>query len=125
MNTGTAIKTYLAALTKANVIMADAKGYDFSKGDTFDVAPGGRKFAKIVRTSMRNNDRVDQSVVCFVDKSTGDIWKAAGWKGPALNFPRGSVFDLAATMKTFDVWHSAGTYGAAFVDAALADMGIS
>ena len=33
-----------------------------------------------------------QRMVCFfVDLTTGDVWKADGWKKPALNFVRGTV----------------------------------
>lgn len=35
-----------------------------------------------------------QRMVCFfVEKATGDVWKAAGWKAPALNFTRGNIND--------------------------------
>ena len=27
----------------------------------------------------------------FVDKEEGNIWKAASWKAPAKNFPRGNI----------------------------------
>lgn len=33
-----------------------------------------------------------QRFVCFfVQRDTEDVWKAAGWKGPALNFTRGNI----------------------------------
>lgn len=44
--------------------------YDF-------VIETGRKYHKIV---MVNNQR---SVHAFVDKNTGEVYKAAGWRGPA------------------------------------------
>ena len=34
-----------------------------------------------------------RSAFGFVDKTNGDVLKAAGWKGPAKNFARGNVFD--------------------------------
>lgn len=48
------------------------------------VAPdfGGRKYIRITR---------DRSAHCFVERATGLIWKAASWKAPALNFPRGNI----------------------------------
>jgi hypothetical protein len=37
-------------------------------------------------------DNGTQRFVCFfVERATGDVWKAAGWKGPALNFVRGNI----------------------------------
>lgn len=48
---------------------------------------GGRKYVKIAEEYGSQ-----RSVVCFID-SDGNIWKAATWKQPALNFTRGSIFD--------------------------------
>ncbi len=41
----------------------------------------GRKYARLVRNG---------SVWCFVEIATGDIYKAAGWKGPAKHV-RGNI----------------------------------
>ncbi len=49
-------------------------------------SPPGPKYIRIFTGKGRN-----RSVLCFVEKATGDIWKAATWKAPAKNFPRGSV----------------------------------
>lgn len=35
------------------------------------------------------------AVAFFVDMTTGDVWKAAGWRGPALNFVRGNIMTVA------------------------------
>ena len=53
----------------------------------FTVPTAGRKYLRVVRTDA------GRSVYCFIEKATGNIWKAAGWKGPALNFPRGNIYD--------------------------------
>jgi len=111
------IAHYLTALKKANDAHMEALGL---KAGNFSIAKGGRKYAKI-----QVSDDWGSSVVAFVEKATGLIWKADGWKAPAKNFPRGSVLDLAGSHKTFDVWHSAAHYGPAQVDAALADMGLN
>lgn len=33
-----------------------------------------------------------RSAYCFIDKSNGDILKAAGWKAPEKKNPRGNIF---------------------------------
>lgn len=55
----------------------------------FGADTGGSKYVRIVRASGSSS-----SVHCFVEKSTGKIWKAASWKAPAKNFSRGSIFEL-------------------------------
>ena len=50
----------------------------------------GKKYARF----WQNNHH--QTFVCFfVDMTTGDVWKADGWKKPALNFTRGNIFTHA------------------------------
>ena len=48
----------------------------------------GNKYVKVVSVSWNS-----RSVHSFVEKATGDIWRAASWKAPARNFVRGNVFD--------------------------------
>jgi hypothetical protein len=50
----------------------------------------GRKYVKIIKTTtcMSYSSR---SVYCFVDKSNGDILKAATWKAPA-KIARGNIY---------------------------------
>ena len=48
-----------------------------------------RKYSKIVR---RDSHGCGASVVCFIEKSTGLIWKAATWHAPAKNYHRGSIY---------------------------------
>tara|TARA_B100001113_G_C20860969_1_gene513972 strand:+ start:170 stop:661 length:492 start_codon:yes stop_codon:yes gene_type:complete len=47
----------------------------------------GRKYYKIVQqdydTFQNRNEYRDGSVHCFVDKKTGDVYKAASWNKPA------------------------------------------
>lgn len=47
-----------------------------------EITKGGRKYAKLVR---------DNSVHCFVNKSNGDILKAASYAAPAKH-ARGNIF---------------------------------
>lgn len=46
----------------------------------------GRKYVKIVKVG-----KWQRSVHSFVNKQTGDVYKAAGWKAPVLD-PRGNLF---------------------------------
>ena len=50
----------------------------------------GRRFDKLV---------LDNSVYCFVEKSTGDVYKSATWKQPytqGKNCVRGSIYDTSS-----------------------------
>ena len=51
----------------------------------------GSKYVKVVSVSWNS-----RSVHSFVEKKTGDIWRAASWKAPARNFTRGNVFDQSS-----------------------------
>tara|TARA_R100000152_G_C6696906_1_gene127241 strand:+ start:217 stop:639 length:423 start_codon:yes stop_codon:yes gene_type:complete len=80
---------------------------------TFKV-DGGRKYIKV----KSFEDRVDTdyetgvktivkatrgSIHCFVDKTTGDIYKPAGWKTPYTkgnNAVRGNIYDASSFEKT-------------------------
>ncbi len=49
----------------------------------------GRRFDKLV---------IDNSVYCFVEKSTGDVYKSQTWKQPytkGKNCVRGSIYDVS------------------------------
>lgn len=54
----------------------------------FDI---GRKYVKVVFKPWNDTKTISKYVHSFVEKSTGDIWKAATWKAPAKNFSRGNV----------------------------------
>jgi hypothetical protein len=62
----------------------------------------GKRYVRIVRSSHGS-----RSVWGFLDKTTGDILKAAGWKAPA-KIARGNIF--AASQ--FD---GCGVYGPAYI----------
>ena len=60
----------------------------------------GRRFDKLV---------IDNSVYCFVEKSTGDVYKSQTWKQPYTkgnNCVRGSIYD------TSTYWDKELKYGA-------------
>lgn len=67
---------------------------------TFELE-GGRKYLKI---SMGSGG-CGKSVHCFVDSLSGDVYKAASWKAPALNGARFNILDeesLARLKARFD-----------------------
>ena len=71
-------------------------------GDTvnsvrFYPSRGGKVYVRIVRRSLVHGKEGGDSAHCFVKLADGTLWKPGGWKGPAKNFPRGSVFDVPAT----------------------------
>jgi hypothetical protein len=70
--------------------------YDF-------VIESGRKYLKIV---MVNNQR---SVHAFVDRKTGEIYKPAGWQGPAKHV-RGQLLDSASREDILERCDWAGGY---------------
>ena len=52
----------------------------------------GGKFYKV----YKDEGEYHKSVWFFVSKEDGLIWKAASWKAPARNFPRGNILSDAA-----------------------------
>ncbi len=61
-----------------------------------EIAEGGRKYTKVV---------YEGSVYCFIERATGEIYKARSYKTPETNFARGSIF-------VKDITHAVGDYGA-------------
>ena len=56
----------------------------------------GKRYVKVIRTETGNGS--GRTVIAFVDRTTGDVFKPAGWKAPAKH-ARGNVFtsDLGLT----------------------------
>ena len=79
---------YKDAITKNYVDWCSSAGIaDIGKfGVEFEP---GSKYIKVVKVSSGGS----RSVHSFVEKESGVIWRAASWKAPAKNFPRGNVFD--------------------------------
>jgi len=76
-------------------VLCDAKNREvFStqeKRDQFKVtvsAMRGKRYVRIVK-----EDCAQRSVHCFVDTMSGSVLFANGWKGPAKNRARGSIYD--------------------------------
>jgi hypothetical protein len=94
MNVSKELATALIGLK--DVIVADyakfLKDIDCTE-DKFGVefAPG-KKYVRIDTISGGGS----RSTFCFVEKENGNIWRAASWRAPALNFIRGNVYDQAS-----------------------------
>jgi len=63
----------------------------------------GRKYWRVVATQYGQ-----RSAFCFLDSTTGDVLKPAGWAGPAQH-ARGSVFDADGGLTCV------GPYGVAYL----------
>lgn len=77
-----------AFLTAIRELQADyfAKHFKNLTPPKISIDPGGKKYLRIVQ-----DNGTQRSVYCFVDKASGDILKADGWKRPAKH-ARGSIF---------------------------------
>ena len=87
--------------------------FNFMKSVTFKPC-GGRKYIKVkyFQTNVEINHETGEtmlredkngSIHCFVERTTGDIFKPAGWKAPYLkgnNAVRGNIFDSSSFQKT-------------------------
>lgn len=71
-----------------------ARLYPNTTPETFSIQRG-RKFARIVKHDGGSTG----SAYGFVELATGRLLKSDGWKGPALNFARGTIHDLASVAK--------------------------
>ena len=83
-----------------------AERFPTLKPDLFWVE-GGKKYIKIAQGP--GIEGAGASVHCFVDALTGDVYKAAGWKAPALNGARYNLLDpesLELLHSRFDVYGS-------------------
>ena len=56
----------------------------------------GYKYVRIVRNGITDNTK---SAWGFIDKRTGDIFRAASWKAPCLNHIRGNLYDADNGLK--------------------------
>jgi len=89
----TALDQYVAALNAAQAARY-AVQFPSLKPDVYSIDPNGRKYVRIVSTVGGTTDQ--RSVHVFVERATGLIWKADGWKKPALNFSRGSIYSFTS-----------------------------
>ena len=87
--------------------------FNFMKSVTFKPC-GGRKYIKVkyfqtnIETDYETGEKTlredkNGSIHCFVERTTGDIFKPAGWKAPYLkgmNAVRGNIYDSSTFEKT-------------------------
>ena len=98
----------------------DAQEYikRFNYMDSIEFKPcGGRKYIKVKSFEDKIMTDYDEngvemktlhkdtkgSIHCFVERTTGDIFKPAGWKAPYLkgnNAVRGNIYDASSFQKT-------------------------
>ena len=93
-----AIADYCDRLTPAYIAGCCGGNDPIQRGIAITHKPKfGKVYAKILHTETveKTGQVVAQCVTAFVKLEDGTIWKPAGWKGPAKNFPRGNVYDLA------------------------------
>ena len=92
------INDYIKEISEAKTKEWKAFGYDMTKVPTYKFEEG-KRFYKIIVTSFGSN-----SVHCFVEKSTGDIYKAATWSTPAKKV-RGNINSENKPLLCGDYYH--------------------
>ena len=69
--------------------LAWGKNSEFSQNNIPEMSyEEGKKYVRIV-----SGKHGQKSAFGFIDKETGNLLKAAGWKAPAKNFARGNIAD--------------------------------
>jgi len=71
----------------------------------FYIAEGGRKYHKLIMET----DSGSRSVHAFVDKKSGEVYKAASWKAPA-KIVRYNLLEIASREECFSRADWAGGY---------------
>jgi hypothetical protein len=65
------------------------------------VAEKGPKYVRIVTRDVKPDGSLGGgSATAFVERTTGNVYKPASFKGPTRNFVRGNVFDAAQEPRT-------------------------
>ena len=84
-NFSAAMNTFLETIQKSSDAYMTAQFPNLPK-PTYSVDVG-KKYIRVVKT----NDAYNRSVYCFVDKTNGNVLKAATWKAPAKH-SRGNIY---------------------------------
>lgn len=83
-----ALKSWVALVQKKLIDGVRNKGLDKALHYELSIDPKGKKYVRIV---ISNSGGENGSVFCFIEKSSGNILKAAGWKTPAKG-ARGNIY---------------------------------
>jgi len=106
-----------AMVVFCNKLKENCKQYvdKFNHMDSVEFKPcGGRKYIKVksfttnVDTNYETGEKTlledkNGSIHCFVERTTGDIYKPAGWRAPYTkgnNAVRGNIYDTSSFKKT-------------------------
>ena len=76
---------------------------------TLEVGPKNIRVVQSEITPITGKALPHRSVYCFIDRSNGDLLKAAGWKTPAKG-KRGSIFNENCDVGTRADMHGSGLY---------------
>lgn len=68
------------------------RGHFWKENDCF-MTDFGRRYIRIVKNATGFDRGRHTTVYCFVDRTNGNILKAATWKAPAKNGVRANIFD--------------------------------
>ena len=98
INHKAAFDKYMDAIYEAEKLRWNENKYDIKNLPTFDFTTG-EKYWKITRTSYGQT-----SVHCFVEKATGDIFKAETFSRPAKK-ARGNVNNDTYPLVGYDFYH--------------------
>ena len=79
---------YKDAIISSYVNVTESTSIDH--GVEFDI---GNKYVKVFFRPWDSKKSVKKYIHSFIDKSTGEIWKAATYKAPTKNYPRGNVLN--------------------------------
>lgn len=100
-----AIDELVDFMTQANKVHTEAR-FPNLKPDTYWV-DGGQKYVRIAYGAVHGEGG---AVHCFVDAETGDVYKAAGWKKPALNGARFNILDPESLADLKSKWDPYTSY---------------
>ena len=122
MKTTTKLRIKPTSFNEAMDVFCEKLGKDaeeyierFNHMDSVEFKPcGGRKYIKVkcfqtnVDTDYETGKKTlmkatNGSIHCFVERTTGDIFKPAGWKAPYTkgnNAVRGNIYDKSTFQKT-------------------------
>jgi len=84
----------LAGFLAAAQVKVDAGFNDFP-GQSGSIAvdnTNAPRYLRIVKTTYVNQNSNGRSAYCFIDKTTGNVYKAAGWSSPETKNPRSNIY---------------------------------